>query len=187
MPLQAAEAIELPDLICRGYVEQVKDPYLSEKGVYHVLPINIKAIELGKDGTFFFLFRPEWFGSKFNPKSLLDGTEQGRRLYGNYRRFIADRQSKSVLTILAGDNFDAIAAEFEANENPTPEEIAAVLKQYLTGNEVGYVMTQRKDSDGYLTDNYNIDRFFSLTDEDIDRVIRAAEKRKKDTVVTWQD
>lgn len=188
MALKAGSVPSMPDLACVGLVKKVGEAYLSEKGVYHVLPLEVKANYGGRDGMFFFLFQPRWFEQGFDPQDLLREEKAGK-LYGVYRRQIADEARPSVLQAIMGEEFDKLAEAFDDAPEATPEVIEEILREFLTGREVGYIMTQRKDEDGALTEQYNIQRFFPLDEETIKAVVEQSQnpKRRTPLVVTWDE
>lgn len=194
MALTAGVVPELPDLACIGMVSKVGDVKLSEKGVYHVLPIEIKGKFSGKDGLYFLIFRPEWFGASFVPKSLLDmeDQKQGQTQYSFYRRVVADASKPSVLQAILGEDFEKAGAEFDAIGNdPTAEQVADVIRRYAVGKDVGYVQYQRTDEEGELMEMYNIKYFFPANDEDaVKDVMKQADNQKRKRgplVITWDE
>jgi len=190
MALKAGKVPDLPDLACVGMVSKVGAAYLSEKGRYHVLPIEVKGKSGGRDATFFFLFQPRWFSKDFEPSSLMAEDPKGS-LYGSYRRMCNDEDRVSVLEAIAGENFSALCEKFDEIGDPTEKDIENVLREFLNGNDCGYIMQQRIDKDDagnkHLTEQYNIQRFFPLTDAEIQGVVEQSEseKRRKRLVVTW--
>lgn len=189
MALTAGVVPALPDLACLGMVKKVGDVKLSEKGVYHVLPIEVSAKFSGKDGTFFFLFEPRWFASDFDPKVLLEEGSVGQTKYSLYRRMVADAKKPSTLAAILGEDFDAAAAEFDQIGDPDEKQVADVIRKHATGKDVGYVQYQRTDEDGELMEMYNIKYFFPATDEAMQAIAETAtEKRKRGPlVVTWDE
>jgi hypothetical protein len=189
MALKAGVVQAMPDLACIGLVKKVGEVYLSTKEVYHVLPVEIEAKFGGRDGLFFYLFQPSWFGAKFDPETLLKEDKKGTR-YGMYRRYVNDEKRPSVLACLVGEEFDKLAAEFDALGEVNEKHVEEIIRQYAVGRDVGYVMTQRTDPETKeLMEQYNIKSFFPLTDEELKRVTEQAgsEKRRKPLVVTWDE
>ena len=199
MVFKAGAVPSMPDLACIGMIKKVGEVRLSNKGVYHVLPIEIEGTRGGKNGTYFFLFQPRWFEPNFDPAVLLAedeairqevdefGKKKNSSLYTMYRRYIADEKNVSVLQALAGDNWDAMAEAFDRQSNSDPKTIEGILREYLTGNEVVYTMTQRTEDDGSLMDQYNISRFYPATEEGLKAVMESAKssRRKRPLVITW--
>ena len=187
MALKAASVPVLPDLACIGMVEKVDAAYLSKNGVYHVLPLKIKSKYAGRDGVFFYIFEPRWFGANFNASELLAEGAAGRTKYGMYCRNVNGEGRNAILTSTLGDDFEAFAGEFEALEEPSHTEVGEIVKKYLTGKDVVYVMKQRTDDDGKLTEQYNISGFYPYTQETLDYLVAQSEneKRKTPLVVTW--
>jgi len=203
----AGTVLEMADLACIGMVKKVGEVKLSEKGVFHVLPLEIEARFSGKDGMFFFIFEPKWFGRMFDPQELADADKafndehaaeikahRAKRSgkYGIYRRYINDTARVSVLKAVCsgeGDCFADVATAFDALEKVDPKDVENIFRQYLTGRDVGYVMSQRTDEDGGLMDQYNIARFFPMTDDGVKGIIRESGKprRRKSLVVTWDE
>ncbi len=195
MALKAGTVQSMPDLACIGMVKSVGEAYLSEKGVYHVLPVEVTAKFGGRDGLFFFLFQPRWFAGKFEPTDLLKEDAKGT-LYSMYRRYVATevkrgdkKELSGALVALAGDEFPKLAAEFDALDTVSEKDVEEAIRRYVVGRDVGYIMTQRKDEDGSLMEQYNIQRFFPLTDTEIKYVTEQAEnkKRRQPLVVTWDE
>lgn len=192
MPFKAASVLPLPDLACQGYISKVGNAKLSDKGVYHNIPIEVKGRYAGRDGVFFFIFEPRWFGANFDPEVLeneLD--EKGRPMKHRFfmQNILGDEHSKpSVLVSILGDDFEALSASLPEDESPDPQVIADLLREALQGREVVYVMKQRKD-DGHLVDGYNIQSFYAPTDENIEYLEKQAanSKRKTPLVATWQE
>jgi len=164
MAFKPGNVQKMPDLACIGLVKKVGDVCKKDEGVYHYIPIEIEAKYGGRSGSFYFLFQPDWFGKAFDPAVLLEKSPDGK-LYGTYRRMIA------------GD--------------ASPDQIISILREALTGRDVGYVCRQRKDKDEAgnreLTEFYNIDRFFKLDEESLQAIIEASENESRRTplVVTW--
>lgn len=204
----AGQVPEMPDLACIGYVKKVGEVKLSEKGVFHVLSLEIEGRYSGKDGTFFFIFEPRWFEKSFDPKTLIEEDEAFNEAHaaeikagvvkrsgknGIYRRYINDKTRPSVLQAICdgedGSIFAEVAARFDALPAVTPKDVENILREYLTGREVGYVMTQRTDDDGSLMDLYNIARFFPLTQSGLKAITEEANnpRRRKPLVVTWDE
>lgn len=191
MALTAGVVPALPDLACIGMVSKVGEVKLSEKGVYHVLPIEIKGKFSGKDGTYFLIFEPRWFGSAFVPKSLLDEGKDGATKYSFYRRVVNDVNKPSVLKAILGEDFDKAGAEFDAiGDEPSAEQVADVIRRYAVGKDVGYVQYQRTDEDGELMEMYNIKYFFPTDDDSLGEVVEQSnnQKRKRGPlVITWDE
>ena len=190
MALTAGVVPAMPDLACIGMVAKVGDVKLSEKGVYHVLPIEIKGKFSAKDGTFFFLFEPRWFNADFDPQVMLDEGKDGVTKYSLYRRMVADAKKPSTLQVVLGEAFAEVASEFDGIGEPSAEQVADVIRRHSQGNEVGYVMYQRTDEDGELMEQYNIKYFFPLDDESLKSMqeTAASPKRKRGPlVVTWDE
>lgn len=193
MALKAGSVPVMPDLAVLGLVKSVGEAYLSQKEVYTVLPIELKGLHGGRGGVFFFLFQPSWFAKDFDPAFLL---EADPILYSNYRRNVADEKRPSVLQVLVGDKFDEFAEKFDAFDiDPEPKEIADLIREYILGNETGYIMEQRtdKNEDGTieLSEQYNIRRFFSGTEDEAKKlrvdVARRVKNGKKPLVITWEE
>lgn len=186
MALKAGSVLQLPDLACIGMVEKVDNAYLSQKGVYHVLPLKIKGKYAGRDGVFFFIFEPRWFGASFEAHDLLEEGAAGRTKYGMYCRNVNGEGRNAILPSVIGEEFESFANEF-TNEDPSGEEVGEIVRKYLTGKDVVYVMKQRTDDDGKLTEQYNIAGFYPYTQESLDYLIEQSknEKRKTPLVVTW--
>lgn len=189
MALKAGSVLTLPDLACIGLVNKVGDAYLSEKGVYHVIPIEIKAKFAGRDGVFFLVFEPRWFGASFDPKELLAEEPRKPVKYGMYCRTCAGEARPSLLANILGDKFEAFAGEFDNLDNPTADDVAEIFRTYAAGQDVGYIMAQRKDEDGKPMEQYNIQRFFDISDAGLAEITRQAqsEKRKTPLVITWDE
>lgn len=188
MALAAAGVLELPDLACIGVVSKVGQAYLSKSGAFYVVAITIDAKGAGRAGTFFLTFEPRWFGDGFNPKDLLSEPE-GSKLYGMYRRTVNNGTDRTTLAALLNDRFDAFAAEFDGNPEPTPSDIDAALRKHLVGQDVLYIMVQRTDDSGELMEQYNIKSFFAINDDNINYLMEQVEnkggKRKTPLVITW--
>jgi hypothetical protein len=184
MALQMGKVVRKPDLACVGIVKKVNDAYLSEKGVYHVLPVEIEAKAGGQSNTFYFLFQPTWFERGFDLEAL---AEADPKLYGSYRKFIADEKRPSILQCLVGEeNFNNL----EALTKATPKDITALIRENALGNDVGYVCYQRTDEDGTLMDQYNINRFFPVTDAGVEAIINESQndkRRRGPLVITWDE
>jgi hypothetical protein len=190
MALTAGVVPALPDLACTGLVAKVGEVKLSEKGVYHVLPIEVKATSAGKDGTFFFLYEPRWFGSSFNPSVMLEEGKDGATKYSLYRRMVADSKKASTLQAILGEDFDKAAAEFDEIGEPDAKQVADVIRRHATGKDVGFVSYQRTDEDGELMEMYNIKYFFALNEESIKSITEQAanqKRRRGPLVVTWDE
>jgi hypothetical protein len=193
MALKAAEVLQWPDLACIGVIQKVDQVRLSERGVYHVLPIEVKGRYGARDATFFYIFMPEWFEPSFDPATLRDDP----KVYGVYKRYVNDAARESVLAAIAnsGDphGFDKLAAEFDGLTNIDEHSVEQVLREYFTGREVGYIMKQRQDKDDnghyVLVEQYNIQRFFNPTEDAlVDLQKQAANpKRKTPLVITWDE
>ncbi len=191
MSLQAGKIPKMPDLACLGAVKDVGEAYLSDKGVYYVLPIQIEGKFGARDATFFFLFQPKWFEKAFDPATLLKEDRKGR-LYGAYRRFVNDETRVSALSALAGDAFESLVEAFDGLGAVDETAVAEVLRQTLVGQDVGYILTQRYDiTDGKKTPTelYNIGRWFRLDEAGLKGIAEESNnpKRKKSLVVTWED
>ena len=190
MALTAGVVPAMPDLACIGMVAKVDDVRLSDKKVYHVLPIEIKAKFSGKDVTYFLIFEPRWFAANFDPQVLLEEGRDGSIKYSFYRRTVADAKKPSVLQVILGGEFENVAAEFDAIGEPTAEQVADVIRRHALGQEVGYVQYQRTDEDGELMEQYNIKYFFPLDDDTLKTTAEQAQspKRKRGPmVVTWDE
>jgi hypothetical protein len=193
MALKAAEVLAMPDLACIGVIAKVDKVRLSEKGVYHVLPIEVKGQYGAKDATFFYIFKPEWFDPSFDPRTLADEP----KVYGVYKRYVADAARDSVLSAVAnsGDErgFDKLAAEFDTLAAVDEHSVEQVLREHLAGKETGYILSQRKDKDdngnSVLMEQYNINRFFNPTEEAMADLIKQAAnpKRRVPLIVTWDE
>lgn len=187
MALKAGSVLQLPDLACIGLVEAVDPAYLSQKGVYHVLPIKIKGKFGARDGVFFFIFEPRWFGASFEATDLLNEGTSGRTKYGMYCRNVNGEGRNAILPSVLGEEFENFAAEFDGLEEPSGEEVGQIIRKYLVGRDVVYTMKQRTDEDGKLTEQYNIAGFFPYTDESLQYLVQQSqnENRKTPLVVTW--
>lgn len=191
MALKAGSVLPLPDLACMGHIAKVGDAKLGTKGVYHNVPVEVKGKFAGRDGVFFFIFEPRWFGASFDPDELKgEFDDKGRPMkYRLYMAYINGESRPSTLAAILGDDFDKFAAEL-TTEDPTPQEIAEKLREFFVGREVMYVMKQRKDEDtGTLMDQYNIQSFYAATVENIKYLQEQANnpKRKTELVVTWDE
>ncbi len=191
MSLAAGKIPKMPDLACLGVVKEVGDVYLSEKGVYYVIPVQIEGKYGGRDATFFFLFQPKWFERNFDPATLLKEDRKGK-LYGAYRRFVNDESRVSALVALAGKEFSALVEAFDGLEKVDEKAVEEVLKQILPGQDVGYILTQRFDmAEGKRTptEMYNIGRWFALDEAGLKAISVDANnpKRRKPLVMTWED
>ena len=189
MALTAGVVLAMPDIACIGMVSKVGDVKLSQSGVYHVLPVEIKAKYSGKDGTTFVTFEPRWFARDFNPKTFQEEGRDGFTKSGMYRRTVADEKKPAMLQVLLGENFAAAAAEFDEIGEPTAEEVADVIRRHALGNEVGYVSYQRVD-EGELMEMYNIKYFFPLNDDSRQQVIdqsKDPKRRRGELVITWDE
>jgi len=188
MALKAGSVQALPDLACVGLIKKVGDPYLSEKGVYHVIAIEIEGKYAARDGVFFLVFEPRWFGARFDPDELTNERDaKGRPIkHGMYRRTVADEQKPSVLQAILGDEFEKFSNEF-TEDDPTAEDIGRIIRKHLNGRDVLYLMKQRLDEDKKLTEQYNIQAFYPLTEEQMEYLIEQStnERRKTPLVVTW--
>lgn len=191
MALKAASVLALPDLACQGFIKKVGNVKLSDKGVYHVLPIEVEGKYAARDGVFFFIFEPRWFGASFDPEVLKDELDsQGRPI--KYRMYLSNINGEgrpSALVSLLHEDFEAFSDEL-TEEDPTPEGIADLLREVLTGREVLYIMKQSKDSEtGALMDRYNIQSFYAPTTENVEYLQKQADnpKRKTPLVVTWEE
>jgi len=198
MALKVALVQEKPDLACLGVVRDVGEPRETERGRYWMLPIEIQSPQ-APDGTFFFLFQPRWFRSDFDPQLLREEDQQiqeeAKRLgetppgsqYGMYCRYIAYERQPAALQILAGEDFNKLAAAFDQipPDQVTPDLIREVLRESLVGKEVGYILRQRRDRDGQLTDFYGVDRLFPA--QDYKRYEQPSSRRRRPLIVTWLD
>lgn len=215
MALAAGKVREKPDLACVGRIKAVGEAKLSKGEVYHVVAVEVEAYQAGQSGTFFFLFRPEWFKADFDPASILSTEyvkkgENGEAIPVNpevvldrvYRRHIAntthndDGKRTGAPAFLQAvtvdderpDGFEKLAAEFDqfTKKPPKPEEVQRIVAEHVLGREVGYICKQRKD-DGELTEQYNIDSFFSLTENEMKRLENSATngKRRRKLLITW--
>jgi hypothetical protein len=201
MALTAGEVQSKPDLAVAGMVKEVGAVALSksEKAYYYVLPIYIDA-KFGQSGSthaFYFLFRPEWFAAGFDPHDLIDGSKDGEVRFGFYRRMVANRLTSkdgerlqsaqpSVLQAILGDQFDKFAAEFDSlTGEPDETQVAALIRKYITGLDVVYVLNQRKDN-GELSEQYNV---VSFTDDPNGLVKQSQNKNRKrgPLVITWDE
>jgi hypothetical protein len=191
MAFNRAQIQELPDLACVGIVKRIGDgkPSKTEGSPYHVMAIEVKAQGIGKDGTFYWLYQPDWFRSDFDPRSLGDGV-----LYSMYGKHFAHSKKPSILEALANcaqpSGFDKLAEQFQSIEAQgiTDETVTELLREFLTGAEVGFISGQRKD-EGELTEQYQINRFFVPDEDGIAAVEREAAnaRRKKPLKITWQE
>jgi hypothetical protein len=188
MALTAGVVPAMPDQACIGLVKKVGDVYLSAKGVYHVLPIEIEGKFSGRDGTFFFLFEPRWFHATFDPQVMLQEGKDGQTKYSLYRRMVNDASKPSVLQAILGDDFNAFAAEFDSLGEPDEKQIADVIRRNASAKDVGYVLNQRTDEDKELMEQYNIKYFFPVTDEALASMVEQSENHKRrrgPLVITW--
>jgi len=190
MAFKPGNVQKMPDLACIGLVKKVGDVCKKDEGVYHYIPIEIEAKYGGRSGSFYFLFQPDWFGKAFDPAVLLEKSPDGK-LYGTYRRMINDQKRVAALVGLCGDSFELVSKAFDEAGDASPDQIISILREALTGRDVGYVCRQRKDKDEAgnreLTEFYNIDRFFKLDEESLQAIIEASENESRRTplVVTW--
>lgn len=189
MALKAGSVVAMPDLACIGLVKKVGDAYLSQKEVYHVIAIEVEAKFGGRDGLFFVCFEPRWFGASFDPTILITEESHKPVKYGMYCRTVNGVAKPSVLVSVLGEQFEAFGNEFNALEAPSAKDVSDILRQYALGRDVGYILTQRKGEDGELMEQYNISRFFPLTDEGIKIISEQAKsaKRKTPLVITWDE
>jgi hypothetical protein len=204
MAFKAGSVDAKPDLACIGTVTKVGDAKLSKKGVYSVIALELKGQRAAFNATAFFIYRPEWFRTDFDPKTeiedvtaeLEDGsvvTTTRAQLMRQYCQRIQDKKNTSELEALMagkpngfaklGEAFDGLTTE------PTTEGVGQILKEHLSGAEVGYVLTQRKDEDGELMEQYNVQKFFPATDDGIEGMLRSASssKRTRPIVITWDE
>jgi hypothetical protein len=193
MALKAGSVQALPDLACVGLVKKVGEAYLSEKGVYHVIPIEIEGKYAGRNGVFFLVFEPRWFSDGFDPEELVSERDaKGRPIkHGMYRRTVADTAKPSVLQAMLGEDFDAFAANFDSKYEETEgaKAIGSIIRESLVGRDVLYVMKQRKEEDGTLTEQYNIQSFYTLNDDNLAYLAEQQnnERRKTPLQVTWDE
>lgn len=181
MALQKAPVLAEPDKVCLGSILTVKPAYLgSGKNGYHVIPFEIAGKYAAPKATNYFWFAPEWFGASFDPASLDDGTVEGKKQYGSYRKQI------NLLEAILGDDFGEFAAEFDAFEEPTLADLDGIFRKYFTARDVLYLMKQRIE-DGELTEQFNINNFYPYTEEEMQRLVTLATSgnRKVPMVVTW--
>jgi hypothetical protein len=200
MALTAGEVQTKPDLAVVGMVKEVGAVALSksEKAYYYVLPIYIDA-KFGQSGSthvFYYLFRPEWFADGFDPRSLLDGSADAQTHFNfylkNVYRKITNPQGErlnsaqpSVLQAILGDKFTEFGDEFAPGMEPDETFVAAVIRKYITGLDVVYVLNQRKDQ-GELSEQYNV---ASFTDDPDGLVRQSKNKNRKrgPLVITWDE
>lgn len=191
-----AEAKPMPTLACIGRVSKIgepKDTKVNEHGFNYVLiPIEIEGYGASRNTKVNFMFRPEWIDENFNPKTLGE-LEGGKGLLAVYSSNIAQRGRVSVLKGVAGgdsDAFDAIATALmgaDLTANPG-EAVAAVLEDYLIGQElgkvVGYTLRQQSEKTDETDENgraiyvktqyYEVGEFFAPTERNRERQYKRA-------------
>jgi hypothetical protein len=219
MALKAGAVRQKADRAVIGNVTKVNDANLSKirvvtnqdgekvlKGGYlYVINLELKGQRGGNDGNFYYLYRPEWFGATFDPEtdfepltvtdeeSGMSHTVSVTTLDRMYRQYVSDKKGVSALEALLAstpNGFAKLAETLDAlTTEPTAKGVEQILKEVLAGVEVGYILQQRKDDDGTLTDKWNVQSFFGATDEGIEYITRSANssKRRNPLVLTWDE
>lgn len=186
-----------PDQICVGRVTEVKDAYVSKSEKYYVVPISIEALDAGKSTKLYFLFRPEWM-AQLSTGELLRLREEDKGAHFVYSKNIATSEEgkKSHLQGLAvtSDGFNQLASRLidlgvEA-VSETPTLVSDVLRTYLLDENgdrnIGYVLTQQTEKTDEIgengkniyvpTKNWEVASYFEVSDKNIDRMTKKAEK-----------
>jgi hypothetical protein len=184
---------ELPDLACIGNIKKVGPVKKSESSDYQVLPFEIKSQYAGRDARFHLVFLPEFFAPDFNPARHPD-----ERQVKVYRMHIAPTVNSrgevtrtSTLMVLANSaepsGFDKLSAAVDQMEDIDPKAIEQLLNEFLSGAEVGYILRQRKDESGELTEQYEVDRFFVPDSQGLADIVEASKgRRKRPLVLTFE-
>lgn len=193
-----AEVPELPTLECLGYVDEVGEGKVSQKGVYVVQPIHIQGISGSRSTTLNLLYRPDWFVPGFNPNKLeeLYG-EEGRKMLAVFRRYIAAKKSMSWLKGLAGSDEKFLALQqrilsiSQDGAEPSIEAVRETLRSFLLteneGTDIGYTLRQRRDKvEGETDENgkaiyelangYEVQDFWFATADNIKKKILKAKR-----------
>jgi hypothetical protein len=214
MALPTAKIQEMPDLICVGAISEVaavKEP--AEGKTYHTITIDIEAGAGGRDSKYVLCFQPKWFDNSFDDAALQEMAETdaaaGNQYGPNwmYGRTVSHQSGRATLQVLAqctevgaaeedANGFSKLSAAFAAvNGTMDGQTVQEILRDFLLGKEVGYVLKQRKDKqeDGskVLTDQYQVNSFFVPTDKGMAYWTRAKGKTMSDgrpsRIVTWNE
>ena len=165
MAFAKTSAQKKPSLACIGRVIDVGEAAATKSGDYYLVPIEIEGYGAARSTKTNFMFRGDWFGSKFNPESLLK-IDGGSSLYFVFGKNIDQNGSTSVLRGIAGksENFDKLAGELQAlpgveDGEIDPVQVSDTLRRVLVdeglGNLVGYVLSQKKEDTGEVDENGN--------------------------------
>jgi hypothetical protein len=206
MAAPQAKIQEMPDLVCVGTITEVSEAKAPAEGKdYHTLTFDIEAAAGGRDTKYLLCFQPEWFDRKFDDKALealAEKDQANNRDYGPYWMYgktVNHQNGKTTLQTLAAckdafesteGSFDRLISKFSAvdgtMDGPTVQDI---LRNFLLGLEVGYVLRQRSDKqeDGskVLTEQYQVNSFFVPDAKGMEYWTRSKGRRPR--IVTWNE
>lgn len=201
MALKSIQAAPMPTLICVGTVGGVNKEKsgVTESGMYCKVCINLKATGAGRDQTVYFLFRPEWLNPDFDPNTIID--DYGSSVDFVYRNNIADVARGGNVSLLEGlagsaQRANELKSRLASLGEVTVDNVVETLTNFFNERPdtlVGYNLRQAedkiKDENGHVIDrvktkNYNVDRFFYVTEDSLKRARIRAEKSDGKTVYT---
>lgn len=190
------EAAEKPTLLCVGTVGEIEEAHLSKSENYVVQPINLNALDAGRNIKLYFLYRPEWFTRGFNPATLKADQPGAHFVYG---KNIANKDNLSNLRGLAGSNeaFVKLATILTSITSdptgPSMEDVTEALVEFFEGNvdsegqpkKIGFELRQQmtktdeiNEETGknvYVRENrYEVKAFFDVTKKSLDGAVRRA-------------
>lgn len=183
----------MPTLACIGSVVEIGDGKISSTGKYVVQPINLGALEAGKDLRLNFLYKPEWLTAGFDPSSL-EEVEGGDSMLSVYRRHISGRGALSTLSGIAGtdERFEALSATLLGLEDVSAENVQQALTEFFLGGDaedvqIGYIAKQQSTRTDdinpqtgkniYVLENrYEVSSFFRVDEKTIKSLANRANK-----------
>lgn len=156
----SVESAPKPTLVCVGTVGEIEDGYIASSGKYIVQPVNINALDSGKNQKIFVLYRPEWFVEGFKVKALKEAEGERKGAHFVYAKNIRDDDEMSTLRGLSGSEeafenlMDAIL-NTPVNDTtgvPNLEDVTETFRTFFANNKdengelvkVGYVLQQQR-------------------------------------------
>lgn len=212
-----AAVLYMPNLVCIGYVSTVGDAKVSSSDKYIVQPLTIDGLESARNTKVQLLYKPEWLTENFNPESLNDfedgksmhfvysqhirqrgGLSTLRGIAGSQEGF--DTLSNAILNIPVTKDPEVF---MRAVQEVITEFVNNNTESDGTPKKIGYVLSQKSskvlDSNGNPVKNdagkfeyvrekqYQVSRYFDVTEEQLKREINAAQKSPNTIKLTFEN
>lgn len=202
------QAEEQPDLHCIGRVQEIlKATSPAEGKIYNVLHIQLEGYGASPSHRVFFCWHPEWLSPDYDPNSLEEYGDEGKKMLFTYRTNIAAMGSYSLIDGLCGCDKDVVSElatdlfALSDEEKNDPNVVAEVFKRHLIdegkGAKIGYTLTQQRvktdkvDENGkniyHRTQYKDVKYWWPVTEKRMNQIRRSAEKSGGKALVLFED